>query len=71
MKIITSQNIVNWADTDPRDCQAEFPTLIRKLIKETCDYKTIQEIRIPSGNNIQEPGLDGLIDLTEGTPYIP
>lgn len=67
MKWISSTDIVHWGDT--RDCQGMLPELIRRLIRATTS--SINKINFPSGENIQMGGWDGVLELAEGTEYLP
>lgn len=67
MKWVDSTDIIHWADT--RDCQGALPELIRRLIRAT--VISINKINFPSGENVQLEGWDGILELADGTEYIP
>ena len=67
MKRITSTHLSNWAAT--RDCQEHLPLLIRKLIRAS--DVNVQKLRIPVGDNVFLPGFDGMVELIDGTEYLP
>lgn len=67
MKWIDSTDLRNWAGR--RDCQETLPLLARKLIRSTSD--TIKSIKFPSGESVLFSGWDGILEVTEGTEYLP
>lgn len=67
MKWVDSTDIIHWADT--RDCQGSLPELIRRLIRVT--VSSIANIKFPSGENVQLEGWDGILELADGTEYVP
>jgi hypothetical protein len=48
-----------------------LPDLIRRLILSTIDYKAIDHIAFPCGDDIGKPGYDGVLTTRESNPYIP
>ena len=69
MITVTSTEIHQWADTI--SSQSMLPDLIRRLILSTIDYKAIDHIAFPCGDDIGKPGYDGAIITRESNPYIP
>jgi hypothetical protein len=67
MKWIDTSDLKGWAGR--RDCQETLPHLIRKLIRATAI--SIDNIRFPSGDNILLGGWDGILEVRDGTEYIP
>lgn len=67
MKWITTTDIVQWAPK--RNCQDTLPQLIRKLVRATAG--TINQIHFPSGENVLIGGWDGILEIAEGTEFIP
>lgn len=67
MKWIDSTDIRNWANR--RDCQELLPLLVRKLIRATSN--TIQNIKFPAGDSISFGGWDGILEVKEGTDFLP
>lgn len=61
MKFITYTNLTQWADT--KDCQTMLPELIRKLIRAS--VHTINRLTIPSGDAVNLPGWDGIVETPE------
>lgn len=66
---VTSTEIHQWADT--RSSQSKLPDLIRRLILTTIDYRAIDHIAFPCGDDIGRPGYDGVLTTRESNPYIP
>lgn len=67
MKWIDTLDIRDWANR--RDCQETLPQLVRKLIRATSD--SIKSIKFPSGDNVLIGGWDGILEVTEGTDFLP
>ncbi|MEJ7739861.1 MAG: hypothetical protein WKF97_20735 [Chitinophagaceae bacterium] len=67
MKHITSTNLANWAPK--RDCQENFPLLIRRLIRSS--PVQIVKMLFPAGDNVILPGFDGTLQVNECSLYIP
>lgn len=67
MRRITSTDLANWAPT--RDCQGHLPLLVRRLIRAS--HITIIKILIPAGDNVILPGYDGMVEVVDGTEYVP
>lgn len=66
---VSSTQIHQWADT--RFSQSKLPDLIRRLILTTIDYRAIDHIAFPCGDDIGRPGYDGVLTTRESNPYIP
>lgn len=66
---ISSTEIHQWADTI--SSQSKLPDLIRRLILTTIDYRTIDHIAFPCGDDIGRPGYDGVLTTRESNPHIP
>ena len=65
---ITASQIVDWADTNSREAQAELPRLIRRLCYEV---STTIKISFPSGDSIYAPGWDGVLARERGDAWAP
>jgi hypothetical protein len=65
--LATATDIVHWA----QHYQGRFtlPQLIRRLILASANE--IQEIRIPSQEQVSRPGYDGFVTATNGNPWVP
>lgn len=64
---ITAARIEEWANTTrARD---ELPALLRRLVCTTGDSLT--RVDFPAFDNAQRPGLDGEVETTTPTPWIP
>jgi hypothetical protein len=64
---IDSTDLKTWAKR--RDCQGNLPFLVRSLIRATAP--DISKILFPAGDNVSSPGLDGILEVSEGNEYIP
>ncbi|MCL8209552.1 hypothetical protein [Spiroplasma attinicola] len=65
IKIINAKMIEFWIIKDRRFFEGIFPDIIKELIIESTEGK-IQNLRLPSGDNIWIPGVDGqLINLND------
>lgn len=59
MKLITTTDLQNWAKT--RDSEQYLPLLLRRLIINNVGFNNIQYIKMPGGDSIWKPGVDGKI----------
>lgn len=62
MRLITTGEIENWADTI--ECKYYLPQLIRKLIIATIDFNSIKHLQFSYGEDVNTGGYDGEL-LTE------
>ncbi|MEZ7499848.1 hypothetical protein QO200_14000, partial [Flavobacterium sp. Arc3] len=62
MRLITTGEIENWADTI--ECKYYLPQLIRKLIVATIDFNSIRHLEFSYGEDVNTGGYDGEL-LTE------
>jgi hypothetical protein len=61
-QIVNAGELEKYADT--RESQAVIPELVYKLVSDSCfDLATC---RIPYGDNVNQPGLDGLVETESG-----
>jgi hypothetical protein len=67
MKWIDSTDLRAWANR--RDCQETLPLLARKLIRATSN--SITSIKFPAGESVLLGGWDGILEVVDGTEYIP
>ena len=67
MQWIDTTNLKNWASC--RDCQEHLSLVIRRLIRATA--VDISYINFPAGDSVVYPGLDGIVNVTESTEYLP
>ena len=65
---VTSDDIVNWANTNSRQAQEKLPLLIRKLIFASVSPTSI---RLPAGNDILMKGYDVILRVEKGDTYVP
>lgn len=63
---ITATQIESWADT--RDAQGLLPILVRRLIAATSKTTALT---MPGGDSVGEPGWDGVVDVSEGSAWVP
>ncbi|MBU3130554.1 hypothetical protein [Clostridium tagluense] len=69
--IISSKEISNWANDNPRHAEEMLPELIKRLIMASIDMEKVNLISFPSKNSIGIPGFDGKLNSeVEGT-FIP
>jgi hypothetical protein len=61
-QIVNAVELEKYADT--RESQAVIPEVVYKLVNESCSDLTT--CRIPYGDNINQPGLDGLVESESG-----
>ncbi|HHZ15828.1 MAG TPA: hypothetical protein GX398_06965 [Candidatus Cloacimonetes bacterium] len=66
---VTSTDIQQWAST--RASQSQLPDLVRRLILTTIDYRDIDNIAFPCGDDISNPGYDGVLATRSSNPYVP
>lgn len=67
MKYITSSNLAIWAKD--RECQGNFPLLIRRLIQASPIQ--ILNMQFPARSNVNLPGYDGTLEISGTYLYIP
>ncbi|MPQ76334.1 hypothetical protein [Hydrogenovibrio sp. JE_KL2] len=65
---ITANDIKNWTATNKRLAEEMLPLLIKKLILASV---TPEEIDFPSGDSIAVGGWDGVLNVKEGTKFVP
>lgn len=65
--LVDRADIVKWADRI--DARAEFPRVIRGLIRATNDQVVSLQMRAAEGSGV--PGYDGTSDALRATPFVP
>lgn len=66
--IVTANDLESFADR--RESEGVIPEFVSHLIKETVSDLTL--CRIPYGDSIGQPGLDGIVETTQGgRQYVP
>ena len=60
--IIQSKDLTRYADT--RDSQGVIPELVYHLVRQSVPNATV--CRIPYGDAVNQPGLDGIIECDVG-----
>lgn len=60
--IVRAEDLSRYADT--RDSEAVIPELLYQLIRQS--VPDAAECRIPYGDNVNQPGLDGLVECKKG-----
>ena len=60
--IVQARDLDRYAQT--RDSEAVIPELIYWLVKQSCPDLVV--CRIPYGNAVNQPGLDGMVETEEG-----
>ena len=68
MKIITSANLKEYVNNNPKDAEKDFPEFIRLLIKNT--VAPITKFDLPTGNNVIQTGPDGVICIRGTNKYL-
>jgi len=66
---INGTEIAHWADTI--QARSMLPELIRRLISSTVDMERISRLDFPSGDAVQKPGYDGMLEVTVGNAWVP
>jgi len=64
---ITALDLEEWART--YTAKFEFPRLVRRLIRESC--RGIRKLEMPGGELAYLSGFDGILDCSQGNPYVP
>jgi hypothetical protein len=65
--LVTATDIAHWAQY--YHGRFSLPQLIRRLI--LASVKDVQQIRIPSEEQVSRPGFDGLLEVTRENPWVP
>src|SRR6266852_3935257 len=65
MRWVTAQRLQEWAGT--RSCEERLPELLRRLVHATTN---VDRCSFPSGESIQTPGWDGIVQTTTGSEYV-
>lgn len=60
-------DLVRWADQ--WSARADFPRLVRRLIRHENDQ--VQRIEMRGGEGVGLPGYDGVVEATRATPFVP
>ncbi len=63
---VTATHLVQWSDR--REAQGMLPVFVRRLISATA---RITAIAMPGGDSVNAPGWDGVIEVTQGNPWVP
>lgn len=63
---VTATHLVQWSDK--REAQGMLPVLVRRLLSAT---SRITAIAMPGGDSVNAPGWDGIVDVTQGNPWVP
>ena len=63
---VKARDLENWSLT--REAQAEFPTLIRKLIYASTDGPI--HVELPSGDGVQRHGWDGIVETPNESLFV-
>lgn len=63
---ITATHLVQWSDQ--REAQGLLPVLVRRLISATSHTTALA---IPGGDSVSRPGWDGVVEVSEGCPWVP
>ncbi|MEP7220259.1 MAG: hypothetical protein ABI876_15150 [Bacteroidota bacterium] len=69
--IVTATQLNSWFDPKELRTQGLLPELIRLLILATVPPDDLIELRIPSRDQITLPGYDGVVEVRQGTLYVP
>ena len=68
MKLINSIQIEKYVEENKKEAENEFPSIIKRLIKNTVE--NITDIHIPSGNNTMQIGVDGYVSFKGKNKYL-
>lgn len=63
---VTATHLVQWSDQ--REAQGVLPVLVRRLISTTSHTTALT---IPGGDSVSRPGWDGVVEVSEGCPWVP
>ncbi|QRN34303.1 hypothetical protein [Pectobacterium brasiliense] len=63
---VTATHLIQWSDK--REAQGMLPILVRRLLSAT---SRITAITMPGGDSVNAPGWDGIVDVTQGNPWVP
>lgn len=67
LKWVDATDLIKWADR--LDARARLPQLLRLLIHATVQHP--RHISFSSGESIQMPGWDGIVDTPKGNLFVP
>ena len=67
MKLITANLLSHLNDTQKRRMESILPELVKRLIESTVD---IDYLRMPSGDDINSPGFDGIVECKKSSKFI-
>ncbi|MHC5722677.1 MAG: hypothetical protein ACYT04_28910 [Nostoc sp.] len=67
LKWVDATDLIRWADR--LDARARLPQLLRLLIHATVQQP--QRVDFSSGESIQMPGWDGIVDAPKGNSFVP
>ncbi len=70
-QIINATQIEKWFAMAGRDGEELLPHLIRRLIRESIPSDKLLAIRIPVGDQIGQPGFDGVVRTKNTHPFVP
>jgi len=63
---ITATHLAQWSDK--REAEGMLPVLVRRLVSST---SRITALAMPGGDSVNAPGWDGVVETTEGNPWVP
>ncbi|MBC1235725.1 hypothetical protein [Nostoc sp. 2RC] len=69
LKWVDATDLVRWADR--LDARARLPQVLRLLIHATVQHPRPRRVDFPSGESIQMPGWDGIVDAPKGNSFVP
>lgn len=65
---VTASHIVEWANTQAKQAQAELPRLVRRL----CFLAgSTRQLAFPAGDSTYVPGWDGRLFSDQGNAWVP
>lgn len=67
LKWVDATDLIRWAER--LDARARLPQLLRLLIRATVKHPRI--VDFASGESIQMPGWDGIVDTPQGNDFVP
>ena len=65
--MVKANEVEAWADEI--DSRSLLPVLLRNLVHSTCGGLT--HVDFPGNDDAQRPGWDGMVETTEGNPWVP
>ena len=65
--MVKANDVEAWADEI--DSRSRLPVLLRNLVHSTCGG--LKHVDFPGNDDSQRPGWDGIVETTQGNPWVP